>query len=260
MLYQFPLSLYCEKTRWHLEMKGIDFTCRNMIPGLHAVPAWLMAQQTSLPIFSDDKVTIGDSTKIALYLEKNYTQFPLLPSDEAQRKQILEREDWFDELGDHVRRVCWSKFISSSNIVDIFFNFEGYSPFQQFLTKYNQGILRLMLRHTLKIYPEQVEISQQWLNDSLIQIEKWLDGNPDNYLVGNTFTLADLTAASMLAPLIEPDNTHGQTVIYHMKQNKYVKKSEIVLQLNGYYAYTTNIAKLNHFINFMLKRKIKCQN
>lgn len=204
-LYQFPFSHYCEKTRWHLELKGIDFTCRNMIPGLHAAPAWLMAQQTSLPIFSDNKVTIGDSTKIALYLEKNYTQFPLLPSDEAQRKQILEREEWFDDLGDHIRRYGWSCMIDRPDIVNIFFNFEGYSQFQHFLTRHSQGILRLMIRRTCKIHPEQVAISKAYINDALLQIEKWLDGNPDNYLVGNTFTLADLTAASMLAPLIKPD-------------------------------------------------------
>lgn len=204
-LYQFPLSHYCEKTRWHLEIKGIDFTYRNMIPGLHTIPAWLLARQRSLPIFTDHQLTIGDSTKIALYLEKNYTQFPLLAMNEIQKKQVLEFEEWFDELGDHVRRICWSSIIDRPDIIHIFFNFKGYSQFQHFVTQYNQAILRFMLRHTFKIYPKQVAISQRRVEDAFLQIEKWLEGNPENYLVGNTFTLADLTAASMLAPLIGPD-------------------------------------------------------
>lgn len=240
-LYQFPLSHYCEKTRWHLELKGIDFTCHNMIPGLHAIPAWLIAQQTSLPILADDKVTLGDSTKIALYLEKNYPQSPLLPNDAVQQKQILEREDWFDTLGDHVRRYGWSCMIDRTDIVNIFFNFEGYSQFQHFLTRHTQPILRFMVRRTCNIYPEQVAISQRYVDDALLQIEKWLDGDPKNYLVGNTFTLADLTAASMLAPLIRPNlspwsNNHLPDEIHPLQeqiQNSIV--TEWVLRIYSQY-------------------------
>ena len=59
ILYQFPLSLYSEKTRWHLEAKGIDFICHNMTPGLHIIPAYLLAQQRTLPIFKDGSIIDG---------------------------------------------------------------------------------------------------------------------------------------------------------------------------------------------------------
>lgn len=39
------------------------------------------------------------------------------------------------------------------------------------------------------------------------QLEQWLGGSAGNYLVGDSFTLADLTAASMLAPLFGPHNS-----------------------------------------------------
>lgn len=207
ILYQFPLSLYCEKTRWHLEFKKLSFHCRNLLPGAHVFLARLKAHQRSLPILTDGKNTIGDSTKIALYLEKKYSEFPLISHDPIEKEKILTFEDWFDELGVHVRRSCWSSAIDSPNIVDIFFNFQGYNKLQHFISQRSQSLLRLMVRHTFQIYPTDVEISKKLVDDAFIQIETWLGGNPEHYLVGNQFTLADLTAASMLAPLIGPENS-----------------------------------------------------
>ena len=207
ILYQFPLSLYCEKTRWNLDFKGLDYSCNNLLPGLHVFSAWAIAQQRSLPILRDDQQVVGDSTNIALYLENQYSQFPLIPSELTTQKQVLEYEEYFDELGDHVRRLCWSMVIQQPEIVEIFFNFTGYSPFQRFITHYSESILRLMIRKTFQIYEPQVINSNQKVTDALGLLEKDLNGNEKNYLVNNQFSLADLTAASMLAPLIGPDNS-----------------------------------------------------
>ncbi|MFW1857465.1 glutathione S-transferase family protein [Acinetobacter defluvii] len=207
ILYQFPLSLYCEKTRWNLDFKGLDYSCKNLLPGLHVFSAWAIAQQRSLPILRDNQQVIGDSTNIALYLENLYPQLPLIPSELAIQKQVLKYEQYFDELGDHVRRLCWSMVIDQPEIVEIFFNFTGYSPFQRFITHYSESILRLMIRKTFQIYQPQVINSNQKVTDALDLLEQHLNGNEKNYLVNNQFSLADLTAASMLAPLIGPENS-----------------------------------------------------
>ena len=34
-LYQFPISHYCEKTRWHLDAKGLPYVTKNLVPGVH---------------------------------------------------------------------------------------------------------------------------------------------------------------------------------------------------------------------------------
>lgn len=207
ILYQFPLSLYCEKTRWNLDFKKIQYQCQDLLPGTHIFIAWRLAQQRSLPILTDRKKTIGDSTNIAIYLEKQYQQFPLIPTNQVLAKKVLELEDWFDELGDHVRRYCWSEAVNHPDVVDIFFNFQGYSQLQKMISHYNAPLLRLMIKRTFKVYDIQVENSWNHINDALKKIEIWLGGNPESYLVNNTFTLADLTAASMLAPMIGPENS-----------------------------------------------------
>ncbi len=207
VLYQFPLSLYCEKTRWNLHAKGLSYACCDLLPGLHAGTAWRLAGQRSLPILVDGGQAIGDSTTIALYLEHTYPARPLLPVDPVARKRVLQLEGWFDELGEHVRRYCWSLAIEREEVSDIFFDFTGYTRWQKMLADSSKPLLRQMIRHTFKVYQPRVADSWQRIQDALPQLELWLGGSASNYLVGDSFTLADLTAASMLAPLFGPDNS-----------------------------------------------------
>ena len=42
-LYQFPISHYCEKTRWHLDHKGLDYRVDNLFPGFHRLKSQRLA-------------------------------------------------------------------------------------------------------------------------------------------------------------------------------------------------------------------------
>lgn len=202
LLYQFPLSLYCEKTRWNLDWKELDWQPVNLIPGPHAFRAWALARQRTLPILVDGKNRIGDSTDIALYLESQYPQHPLLPADSRQRLEILALENEFDALGADVRRCVWSLAVDSPDI-DVLF-FRGYDNEQRRLGNWMRPALRQMIRHTFDVWPGPVERSWQTIYSTLEKLEARLQGDTDRYLVGDTFTLADLTAACMLAPLVGP--------------------------------------------------------
>ena len=52
-LYQFPLSHFCEKARWLLDYKELDFVAHNLIPGVHRAFAQLKTGQNRLPILRD---------------------------------------------------------------------------------------------------------------------------------------------------------------------------------------------------------------
>lgn len=202
LLYQFPLSLYCEKTRWNLDWKKLDWQPVNLIPGPHAFRAWALARQRTLPILVDGKSRVGDSTDIALYLEAHYPDHPLLPADSRKRIEILALEDEFDALGADVRRCVWSLAVDSPDI-DVLF-FRGYQNEQRRLGHWMRPALRQMIRHTFDVWPEPVERSWQNIYNTLEKLETRLRDDVSRYLVGDSFTLADLTAASMLAPLLGP--------------------------------------------------------
>lgn len=201
-LYQFPLSLYCEKTRWNLDWKGLEWQPVNLIPGPHAFTAWRLARQQTLPILVDGGQKVGDSTEIALYLDSRYPQHALLPAQSAQRQKILTLEAQFDALGEDVRRCVWSLAVESDTVDRLFFH--GYSARQKTLGNWMRPVLRQMIRHRFGVWPVEVDASWQKVMNTLQEVENHLQGDPARYLVTDRFTLADLTAASMLAPLIGP--------------------------------------------------------
>lgn len=201
-LYQFPLSLYCEKTRWNLDWKKLDWQPVNLVPGPHVFRAWSLARQRTLPILLDGNHCVGDSTDIALYLESRHPQYALLPADSRQRVEILALEDEFDALGADVRRCVWSLAVNSPDI-DILF-FRGYEKEQRRLGHWMRPVLRQMIRHTFAVWPEPVERSWHAVFTALEKLEARLHDDVSRYLVGDRFSLADLTAASMLAPLVGP--------------------------------------------------------
>ncbi len=205
LLYHFPLSLYCEKTRWNLDAKGLDYRGIELLPGPHAFTAWRLARIRTLPVLRDGQQAVGDSTAIALYLEDRYRDSPLLPADPALRTRALALEDRFDEVGDHVRRCVWSLAVDDPAVDRIFFR--EYRPGQRWLGALARQLLRQMIRRTFSVWPDRVEQSWAIVHAALAEIEETLQGDPARYLVGDHFTLADLTAATMLAPLLGPEES-----------------------------------------------------
>jgi len=47
-LYQFPISHYCEKIRWALDHKGLDYKLVNLLPGFHVSTAKKLSGRASL--------------------------------------------------------------------------------------------------------------------------------------------------------------------------------------------------------------------
>ncbi len=61
ILYQFPLSHFCEKARWLLDHKELDFVAQNVVPGVHRAFAQLKTGQNKLPILRDQDIWIADT-------------------------------------------------------------------------------------------------------------------------------------------------------------------------------------------------------
>lgn len=205
ILYQFPLSLYCEKTRWNLASKGLEHRCVDLLPGLHAFTARRWGGIRTLPVLRDGRRGVGDSAAIALYLEQHYPAHPLLPAEPALCAEALEWEALFDELGVHTRRCCWSLSVEADAIDELFFGFQGYGGWRRQLGKAGRPLLRKMVRHTFDVFDEPVAYSWGEIARVWALLERRLEGDPERYLVGGRFTLADLTGAAMLAPLIGPE-------------------------------------------------------
>lgn len=205
ILYQFPLSHYCEKARWILDYKQLDYVAHNLIPGVHRAFAQLKTGQGTLPILKDRGQWIADSTLIALYLDENYPEHPLLQSNQHLRDQILEINLLATTLGEHVRRWGLAHSLSMSDeSLEIMIGEKGY--LRQF-EKFSKPILKSLMTKNYQLNEQSVQASKLEIDTIVTQLNEQLLKNGGQYLIGERLGLTDIAVCSMLAPILELDAT-----------------------------------------------------
>lgn len=205
VLWQYSFSNYNEKVRWALDFKGIRHRRHSVMPG-GVRGLWLSRGDRTLPAIDLDGERIVDSTAIIAALEVRQPDPPLYPADAEERRRALELEDFFDEHAGHdMRRVGFWELRK-----DLDYGLD-------FMTTDQSGIRASMAKLRLRVaFPvvwsymnrrydftdAAVERSRETLVAGLDRIEAERDGG--DYLVGGSFTVADLTAAALLYPLVWP--------------------------------------------------------
>jgi glutathione S-transferase len=202
-LYQFPISHYCEKIRWALDFKSLDYQKVNVIPGLHMKPMKRLSGQYSVPVLQDGKVVVANSDKILDYLDLKYPENPLTPDDENLKAQVYEWEKFADQqVGIHVRRVCYHTLLDHPKLVRRFFSQDG-PWYGSLFIRLAFPKLSVKMRHLMKINSAAVEESKTIIEKSLSTLVEHLGER--KFLVGDQFTRADLSVAALLAPFCRPE-------------------------------------------------------
>jgi len=202
-LYTFSLSHFSEKIRWTLDASSIAFDESPWTPFFHVPAALKRGGKTTVPILETTGVRVQDSTRILLWLEGNRAPFPLLPADKVERDAALAVEARFDKTGEHVVRYAYSTVLDDSESVIRFWTVDA-NPRQARVVRRWFPVLRWVFRRKLRIGADSVARSRAAIASSI----EWLasQGVPERlYLVGDRLTVADLTAAALLAPLACPD-------------------------------------------------------
>ena len=169
-----------------------------------AVALWLTrGAQTTFPVLTLDGRHIGDSTAIVAALEERYPEPSLYPADLAQRRRALALEAFFDEeLGPSIRLLAWHELRNDpERFVELM---EATAPGP--LAKTAGAAAGYARAFTGVRFgagsPEEAERARAKVLDALDYLEEELGAG--EYLVGDSFTVADLTAASLFYPLVLP--------------------------------------------------------
>ncbi len=205
LLWHFTFSHFAEKARWALDWKNIPHLRRQMLPGLHYPRVLWASGQPSLPILWLDGKPIADSTRIIATLERRFPAPPLYPVDEGERRRALELEEFFDEeLGHPLRRVLFQQAFLAPDAAEqgaaVFST--GYGPGVRRFLRASFPATRAFLRWRYSVAPASAEVARVKVVAALDRIEAEL--GPGGYLVGGRFSVADLTAAALFSPLVQP--------------------------------------------------------
>lgn len=202
ILHQFPISHYCEKVRWALDYKRVDYHLENYLPGLHLKSIRAMADRSSVPVLAHDGRIIQGSAAIISYLDDQFPERSLTPEGEALATQAKEWEQFCDrDIGVHVRRFCYDTLLRHPKIVVPLLAHGG--PFwAKAMLRMTFPKLDKSMRKLLLVREPEVSESRRALERSLGRLQGALKDR--QYLVGNAFSRADLAAAALLAPLFMP--------------------------------------------------------
>jgi glutathione S-transferase len=206
ILWHLNISHYSEKVRWALDYKGVDAERRMPQPGLHM--GWALVatrgRHKTLPVMRfDGGRHIGDSTAIIAELERRHPDPPLYPSDAEERARALDLEDWFDEnLAPPVRQFVWYEATHDPRALQEITTLTG-PPWTQRVRGLGTRVVRGFT--SLRYRAGSDEMAQESRRRVLAGIERLEEELGDaEYLVGERFTVADLTAAAILYPIVLP--------------------------------------------------------
>jgi glutathione S-transferase len=202
VLWQFRASHFNEKARWALDWKGIPHVRRSLLPGWHVPRMLWLTRQTQTPALQIDRDVVADSTRIIERLERLQPDPPLYPSDESARHRAIELEDFFDtELGPHLRRAVFFEALGHTDFAAALFA-TGESPTTRALYGASFPVSRVLMRLSMGIDAARAAESRRKVEAAIDRIEHELQ--PSGYLVGDAFSVADLTAAALLSPVVLP--------------------------------------------------------
>lgn len=210
ILWHITVSHYSEKVRWALDFKRVEHVRRAVPPPAHMALAYALTRGRgyTLPLMRIDGEVFGDSSAIIAALERGYPEPPLYPSDPDDRRRALELEDFFDEeLGPYARRLGFHELRSDP---------EGMARVTGAMLPGNIGANervanaagRIGKSFTALRYGTESEVdadvARKRIVAALDRLEEELGEGAGDYLVADRFTVADLTAASLLYPLVRP--------------------------------------------------------
>jgi glutathione S-transferase len=206
VLWHIEISPANEKARWALDYKGVPHERRAPPPGFHmAVALWLTrGEGKTFPVLRLDGKVIGDSTEIIEALERRYPEPHLYPEDPDDRRRALELEDFFDEeVFPHLRRLVWHEATKDRDAFDRFAARMLPDAVQERGGRLAGSFVSAFVRARYGAGdPQAADLAKPRIEAGLDRLESQLDDG--EYLVGERFSVADLTGAAVLYPLFRP--------------------------------------------------------
>lgn len=199
-LHQFLFSHFNEKARWALDFKGVQHERRSYLPGPHMARLKKLSGRTQTPVLTVAGEVICGSAAIIDVLEARFPQPALYPADPGLQAAALALQSHFDsELGPATRTALFSVLVNEGGYLTRMFARDASRP-SRALYRASFPIARSMIAKGNGVtdadnVKRAFAITEATLDEVANQVAA------TGYLCGERFCVADLTAASLLAPL-----------------------------------------------------------
>jgi glutathione S-transferase len=201
-LYGFQISHYTEKVRWAMDYCGVEYREVQWTPMFSIPRAHLKAGGRTLPFIEVGRETIQDSTRILHWLHEHRQPFPVMPADEEQRRDAMTIEDLVDDVGFDIIRFMYATLADyPADLVRLW----GWSatPFTRFALRSIMPTTKYLMRYNIGFTADEQARGIERIDRVMDALDaKLSDGR--EFLVGEQLSIADISAASILAPTLMP--------------------------------------------------------
>jgi glutathione S-transferase len=202
-----PLSHYCERARWALDLAGISYREESHVPLFHRL-ATSRAGGRTVPVLVLGREVINDSAAIVRWVNQRVPHVGLFPSNPEERQTVIEYERFIErEIGPHVRRWAYGHLLQEYQLLKPCFT-RGAPMIERFLAPATVRLTLPLIRRAYRIDPARAQQSLRRARAALDEIGRRLTPN-SRYLVGDHFSAADLSLGALAAPLVFPGQYGG---------------------------------------------------
>ena len=198
-LFQFQGSHFNEKARWGLDWKGVAHERISLLPGPHMRTMKKLTGATETPALRDRTEVVAGSTAILEHLEARVPEPRLFPADPAERERALEIvRHWDAEVGPAVRLAKFFEVMEARYALGTFAR--GQSALTRALYRASFPIVGALMKSAMGIDAARAAEARETTRGAFDFVAK--EAAPTGYLIGDSFTVADLTCAALLMPCV----------------------------------------------------------
>lgn len=203
-LWTIPISHYCDKARWALDHAGIPYVEHAHVPLMHMLPMRRAGGKSMPTLRCPEGEVLTESLQILEWADsRDSGKAPLLPEEPGLRHEVDELEEVFSgQLGPHGRRWLYGHALKSGLLRT--HGATGAPAWERVaVSRPFLPVVAAVIRKAYRVNPESCARSAGKIDGVLDQIDARIEDGR-RYLVGNRFSAADLSFATMMAPVVCP--------------------------------------------------------
>ncbi len=202
-LYEFRLSHFCEKARWAFDHKRVPYESKVVLPGPHRISMQRLSGQSQVPVAVCGDLVIAGSGDICDHLDAHYPEHLLTPREPALREQALSWERRLDEeLGKASRRVFYFHTLNRPRFLVPFY-VQGGPWWGRAFYAAAFPLIAKAIRSMYRVDADRAAADTENLRRLFTELDQHFRNQ--EYLVGGTFTRADMTLAALMGPMLRAE-------------------------------------------------------